>query len=123
MDPIKAKRARHLRRRRRIRKKIFGTAERPRLTVTRSLKQIRCQVIDDARGVTLASASSLTPEVRGNIGSKSGNREGATMVGALLAKRIEELGIRKLAFDRNGYRYHGRVASLVDALRKQGIEV
>ncbi|MEE8142725.1 MAG: 50S ribosomal protein L18 [Planctomycetota bacterium] len=123
MDPHKRKAARRLRRRHRIRKRIFGTSERPRLTVTRSLRNIHCQIVDDSLGVTLASASSLTPELRQDLAGKAGGREGAARVGTLLAKRIQELGIGKLAFDRNGYRFHGRVAALAEALRKEGIEV
>ncbi len=120
-NKVKAQRLR--RRKLHIRKKVFGSAERPRLTVTRSSKHIHCQVIDDFRGVTVASASSQAKELRAEIGAKGGNIEGAILVGALLAKRAKEAGIEKLAFDRNGYKYHGRVAALADAIRKEGIQV
>ena len=123
MDPNKHKSRRRLRRRRHLRKQLFGTSERPRLTVTRSLRNIYVQIVDDDRGVTLCSASTRAPEVRDQVGNDAGNVKGATVVGEFVAKRAKELGIGKLAFDRNGYRYHGRVAALATALRKEGIEV
>lgn len=123
MDRNKKSTARRLRRRRHIRKKLVGTPERPRLTVTRSLNHLYCQVIDDTKGVTLTSASTRSPELRDGLAGKSGNREGAKAVGELVAKKAQELGIRTLAFDRNGYRYHGRIAAVADAVREGGIEV
>ena len=123
MDRHKRFNKRRIRRKRHIRKSVMGTPERPRLTVTRSLKNIYCQVVDDLAGVTLCSASSRVPELRDQVGSDGGNRKGAEQVGAFLAGRLKELGIGKVAFDRNGYRYHGRVAALCDAVRKEGIQV
>lgn len=123
MDPNKNKFRRRLRRKRHIRKRVSGSAERPRLSVTRSIRHIYVQVIDDHRGVTLCSASTMSPEVRDDIGGNGGNRSAAERVGGLLGRRIKDLGIDKLAFDRNGYRFHGRIAALKEAVRKEGIEV
>ena len=123
MRANKKKMTRRLRRRRHIRKKLSGTASRPRLTVFRSAKHIYCQVIDDMKGVTLASASSLANDVAAEAGKNSGNVNGATDVGVMLAGRLKEMGISLLAFDRNGYKYHGRVEAIAEALRKEGIEV
>ncbi len=117
------KKARRLRRRRHIRKKLSGTASRPRLTVFRSAKHIYCQVIDDLEGVTLVSASSLVKGDKDIVSKNSGNVEGATAVGEMLASRLKEKGISLVAFDRNGYRYHGRVQAVAEALRKEGIGV
>jgi large subunit ribosomal protein L18 len=100
----------------RIRKKISGTAERPRLSVFRSNKQIYAQLIDDATGTTLASASSLKME------EKLPKKEMAAKVGELIAKNAKEAGIEKVVFDRNGYLYHGRVKELADAARKGGLK-
>ncbi len=101
----------------RIRKKISGTAERPRLSVFRSLKHISAQIIDDTTGTTLASASS----VEKSLGTK-GNAEGAKAVGRALAERAKEKGVNAVIFDRGGFRYHGRVASLADGAREAGLE-
>ncbi len=100
----------------RIRKKISGTAERPRLSVYRSNKQIYAQIIDDVTGTTLASASSLKME------DKLPKKEKAAKVGELIAKNAKEAGIEKVVFDRNGYLYHGRVKELADAARKGGLK-
>lgn len=123
MDANKKKHLRRIRRKRHIRHRVIGTSERPRVTVTRSLKHISCQVIDDMSGRTLVSASSNSKELRSELDGKGGNREGAAKVGEALAKKALEQGIKRMAFDRNGYRYHGRVAALAGALRKGGIEV
>jgi large subunit ribosomal protein L18 len=101
----------------RLRKRLEGTAERPRLAVFRSLKHIYAQVIDDATGMTLASASSQEKEL-----NAKGNREGAKAVGAALAERAKSKGIDKVVFDRGGFRYHGRVASLAEGARESGLE-
>jgi len=101
----------------RVRKKVAGTAACPRLAVFRSLKHISAQIIDDATGTTLAAASSLEKELKA-----SGNAEGAKKVGGALAKRAKEKGIAKVVFDRGGFRYHGRVASLADGAREGGLE-
>ena len=100
----------------RIRKKISGTPERPRLSVFRSNKQIYAQVIDDHCGKTLASASSL------KIEEKLPKKEMAAKVGELIAKNAKEAGIEEVVFDRNGYLYHGRVKELADAARKGGLK-
>lgn len=104
--------ARHVR----LRKKVSGTSERPRLAVFRSLKHITAQVIDDTTGRTLAAASSQEKAVA------SGNADGAAKVGELVAKRAAEKGIKAVVFDRGGFRYHGRVKSLADAAREGGLE-
>ncbi|MGI8308597.1 MULTISPECIES: 50S ribosomal protein L18 [Saccharopolyspora] len=103
----------------RIRKKIVGTAERPRLVVTRSLRNIVAQVIDDTKGHTLVSASSLETDVRAVEGDKKAK---ATKVGELVAARAKDAGIDKVVFDRGGNAYHGRVAALADAARDGGLE-
>jgi len=108
------------RRRMRVRKKVYGTAARPRLNVFRSLKHIYAQVIDDDRGITLVAASSLSPELRGKV--NGGNIEGAAAVGRLIAEKAKAKGINKVVFDRAGYLYHGRVKALADAARENGLE-
>ncbi|AEH46206.1 50S ribosomal protein L18 [Parageobacillus thermoglucosidasius] len=107
------------RRHARVRKKIFGTAERPRLNVFRSNKHIYAQIIDDMKAVTLVSASTLDKEF--DLAS-TGNIEAAKKVGELVAKRALEKGIKKVVFDRGGYLYHGRVKALADAAREAGLE-
>ncbi|HOK55130.1 MAG TPA: 50S ribosomal protein L18 [Armatimonadota bacterium] len=109
------------RRHRRVRKKIFGTAERPRLNVYRSLANIYAQVIDDTDGKTLVSASTIDPEVRQRVKS-GGNIESAKVVGEVVAKRALDKGVKQVVFDRGGYKYHGRVQSLADAAREAGLE-
>ncbi|MGO0122790.1 50S ribosomal protein L18 [Desulfothermobacter acidiphilus] len=113
------RRTRRETRRLRVRKKIHGTAERPRLSVFRSLKHIYVQIIDDDRGVTLAAASTLSPELRGKV---SGGVEAAAAVGKLLAEKATARGISRVVFDRAGYKYHGRVKALAEALREGGLE-
>lgn len=108
-----------LRRKKHIRKRLRGTAERPRLSVFRSAKHIYGQLIDDESGRTLAAASSLSPELKGSAG---GNKDGASAVGKLLAEKAKEANITQVVFDRNGYLYHGRVAALATACREGGLE-
>lgn len=108
-------------RRLRVRKKVVGTPERPRLNVFRSLKHIYAQVIDDTRGVTLVSASTLSPELKGSLAG-GGNQEAASAVGRLIAEKALQKGIKKVVFDRAGYLYHGRVKTLADAAREGGLE-
>ncbi len=110
-----------LRRRRhaRVRRRIAGTAVRPRLAVFRSNKHITAQVIDDDAGRTLAAASTVEPTLRSAPG---GNVEAARAVGALVARRAREAGITAVVFDRGGFAYHGRVAALADAARAEGLE-
>jgi large subunit ribosomal protein L18 len=103
----------------RIRKKINGTAEKPRLAVFRSNKQIYVQIIDDLNGVTLLSASSKEKEIAAKTGKKT---EQAAYVGKLLATKCKEKGIENVVFDRSGYKYHGRVKSLADAAREGGLK-
>ncbi len=116
---LDARRASRLRRQSRGRKKITGTAERPRLVVTRSSRHIVAQVIDDTRGVTLVSASSMEAGVRAESKDKSAK---AKIVGALVADRAKNAGITQVVFDRAGNQYHGRVAALADSAREGGLE-
>jgi large subunit ribosomal protein L18 len=101
----------------RIRRRLSGTAERPRLSVYRSLNHIYAQVIDDSQGVTLASASTVAAKAK-----TGGNVAAAREVGRLVAERAKEKGIRAVVFDRGGYLYHGRVKALADAAREAGLE-
>jgi large subunit ribosomal protein L18 len=103
----------------RVRKVVSGTASRPRLVVTRSLRHITAQVVDDTQGHTLASASSLDATIRTVDGDK---KAVAAKVGALLAQRAKSAGVSKVVFDRGGNRYAGRIASLADAAREAGLE-
>ena len=109
------------RRKWRVRNRIFGTAERPRVSVYRSSKHIYVQVINDHEGCTLASASTLDPEFKQNQSGGSG-KLAASEVGKLLAQRAKDRGVQKVAFDRHEYKYHGRVAALADALREGGLQ-
>ena len=104
----------------RSRRKIFGTSDRPRLTVFRSSRHIYAQIIDDLAGVTLASASTQSKTLAGEL-SKSGNKGAAEAVGSAIAKEAIKVGINCVCFDRNGYRYHGRVKAMADAARKAGL--
>ena len=115
MAPKSAARAR---RQIRVRKKIFGAPERPRLVVTRSARHISAQLIDDVQGRTLASASTMEAALRAATGDKS---EKAKQVGGLLAERAKAAGIEKVVLDRAGYSYHGRVAALADGAREGGL--
>lgn len=110
-----------LKRHLRMRNKVQGTTERPRLDVFRSLNNIYAQVIDDVKGVTLVSASTLDKELKEKIGH-GGNKGSAKAVGELVAKRAIEAGIKSVVFDRGGYLYHGRVKELADAAREAGLE-
>ena len=112
--------AARLRRRKRIRSRIQGTPERPRLNVFRSLKHIYAQAVVDTTGRTLVSASTLSPEIRGTL-KYAGNVEAAKKVGELIAKKCLEKGIPKVVFDRSGYLYHGRIKALADAARASGL--
>lgn len=115
VDKNVARKKRHAR----VRRTVIGTAERPRLNVYRSNKNIYAQLIDDENSVTLASASTVDKEV--NV-EKGGNTEAAKAVGELVAKRAIELGKKSVVFDRGGYLYHGRVKALADAAREAGLE-
>ena len=109
------------RRKLRIRRKISGTPERPRLTVFRSAKHIYAQVVDDAAGTTVAHASTLSRDVRGDA-TEATKLDAAKKVGQTIAKLLLSKGIAKVVFDRNGYLYHGRVRALADAAREAGLQ-
>lgn len=102
----------------RVRKIVSGTPERPRMSVYRSNSDIYVQIIDDVAGVTLASASSVNPDIKDQKGTKT---EKSAMVGKLIAERAKTAGINAVVFDRNGYLYHGRIKSLADAAREAGL--
>ena len=110
--------AARLKRHKRVRAKISGTPERPRLNVFRSSKHIYAQVIDDVNGVTLCSASSMSKDFEGN----GGNKEAARKVGQAIAKAAAEKNIEEVVFDRGGYLYHGRVKELADSARENGLK-
>lgn len=103
----------------RVRKRLSGSTERPRLAIYRSLNHVYAQVIDDSQGSTLAAASSLDPSLKGQ---KLSLKEKATKVGELIGQRSTEKGITQVVFDRGGYKYHGRVAALAEAARSKGLE-
>jgi ribosomal protein L18, bacterial type len=105
----------------RVRKKIEGTPEQPRLNVFRSLKHIYAQIIDDSTGNTLVAASTLDEALKGNIGS-GGNKSAAKEVGKLIAQKAADKGIKQVVFDRGGYLYHGRVKELAEGAREAGLE-
>jgi len=108
----------------RQRQRINGTAERPRLAVTRSLTHISAQVIDDLTGQTLASASSTEASIKTKFqnGAKGGNKGGAVVIGTILAERALKEGVKKVVFDRGGFLYHGRVRSMAEAAREAGLD-
>jgi large subunit ribosomal protein L18 len=110
-----------LRRRFRVRKPLRGTAERPRLSVFRTHKHIYAQIIDDASGKTLASASSADRQIRESVGF-GGNKQAAEVIGRAVAERARAAGVTKVCFDRGSFKYHGRVAALADAARAAGLE-
>jgi large subunit ribosomal protein L18 len=119
MKRLKTSHAARLRRHQRVRKKVEGSPERPRLSVYRSLSHIYAQVIDDRAGRTLISASDLEAAARAN---GKGKIESAKRVGSILAERAKEQGITTVVFDRGGYRYHGRVKALAEAVREAGLK-
>ena len=108
----------------RIRKRMTGTSHKPRLTVFRSESHIYVQVIDDMSGQTIASASTVDPKVKGSMpkGVAGGNIKGAELIGKTIAERLQEKGIKKVVFDRNGFLYHGRVRAVAEAARSAGLE-
>ncbi len=108
----------------RIRKKVRGTPERPRLSVFRSVSHIYVQVVDDMAGRTVAAASSVEPAVKGRMaeGARAGNTKGAEAVGKAIAERLIDKGIKRVVFDRNGFLYHGRVRAVAEAARQAGLE-
>ena len=108
-------------RHRRLRKRISGTQDSPRLAVARSLRHVYAQIIDDQSGTTLACASSLDPEIKSKA-KNGGNTEAARLVGKLIAQRAQEKGIKRVVFDRGGNLYHGRVAAVAEGARESGLE-
>ena len=119
--PETDRRVARLRRHRRVRKRVVGTPERPRLNVFRSLRHIYAQVIDDSQGHTLVSASTIDPEVETQLQGLT-KTEQARVVGKVLAERALKQGVKQVVFDRGGYVYHGRVKTLADAAREGGLE-
>ncbi|SRR6266540_4209795 len=121
---IKTKEDRRDRIKFRIRKRMRGTSDRPRLSVYRSVSHIYVQVIDDLAGTTLASASSIEPTVKAKMTgeTRTGNAKGAELVGRTIAERLKEKGITRVVFDRNGFLYHGRVRAVAEAARQAGLE-
>ncbi len=122
MDQNKFMNKQRTRRRHRVRKRLKGTAARPRLSVKRTHKHVYCQVIDDEGGRTVVSASSLDKELRSEI-TNGGNKDAAAAVGKVLAAKAAAAGIKALCFDRGQYKYHGRLAAIADAVREAGIAV
>lgn len=121
MNALEHKKARLARRKHHIRHRLMGTPERPRLTVFRSHRNITAQLIDDISGRTLCSAGTNTKAVEGQV-KYGGNCQAAEMIGKLLAEQARMHGIRQVAFDRNGRRFHGRIKALAEAARKSGLE-
>ena len=121
---IKTKEDRRDRIKYRIRKKMTGTTQKPRLSVFRSVSHIYVQVIDDMSGNTIAAASTVDPNVKGKMpkGVAGGNIKGAELIGTTIAERLKEKGITKVVFDRNGFLYHGRVKAVAEAARTAGLE-
>jgi large subunit ribosomal protein L18 len=117
VEPRVARKRRHSR----VRAKLAGTASSPRLCVFRSLNHIYAQVIDDLKGHTLVAASTLDEEIKGSVDSKAKSAK-AGLVGALVAKRALDKGIKQVVFDRGGYKYHGRVKALAEAARQAGLK-
>jgi large subunit ribosomal protein L18 len=109
-------------RKRRVRKRVRGTPERPRLSVFRSTRHIYAQIVDDTTGRTLIECSSVSKEAQAELKKKGGNKEGSSLVGESVAKKASEKGIKRVIFDRNGFLYHGRVKALADAAREHGLE-
>lgn len=120
MNNEKAVHLQRIRRRQRVRKPLRGSSERPRLSVFRSHKHMSCQVIDDASGKTLVSASTRDKSLKGAVGY-GGNKTAAQAIGKAIAERALAAGIKLVVFDRGSYKYHGRVAALADAAREAGL--
>ena len=121
MTQLKLVQVRRQRRQKHVRKRLFGTPERPRLAVFRSSKHIYAQVINDASGTTLAAAGTLDPEIRSQH-AYGGNKAAAAVVGRVIAERARQAGIDKICFDRRSYNYHGRVEALANAAREAGLK-
>ncbi len=121
MDQQKQKKARQLRRRHHVRKRVRGSTERPRLTVYRSSKHIQVQIVDDIKGITLAAASSQSKDLKAEL-KYGGNVAAAKVVGKKIAEIAKAAGIGAVCFDRGHYRYHGRIKALADAAREAGLQ-
>ena len=121
---IKTREDRRYRIKLRLRKRLAGDEQRPRLTVYRSLSHIYVQVIDDMTGRTLAAAATTEPSVKSGLTGKTrgNNKAGAELIGQTIAQRLKDKGITKVVFDRNGYLYHGRIQAVAEAARKAGLE-
>lgn len=119
---LKNTRERRMRRKTRIRKKVLGTSTRPRLTIYRSLTHVYAQVVDDSKGVTIASASSLSKELREQAKSAKSEMEVCKLVGIAAAKKALEKNVKEVLFDRNGYLYHGRIKAVADGAREGGLK-
>ena len=121
---IKTREDRRDRIKHRIRKRVVGKEERPRLTVFRSVAHMYVQVVDDMSGRTIASASTVEPALKGGLAktARGGNVEGAKAIGRTIAERLLERGVKRVVFDRNGFLYHGRVKAVADAARDAGLE-
>jgi large subunit ribosomal protein L18 len=121
---IKTKEDRRDRIKHRLRKRIRGSEQRPRLTVYRSVSHIYVQVVDDMTGRTIASASTVEPSIKGTFAkqARGGNVAGAQAVGKTIAQRLMEKGVKRIVFDRNGFLYHGRIKAVADAAREAGLE-
>jgi large subunit ribosomal protein L18 len=121
VNQLKQVKVRRLRRQRHVRKRLTGSLERPRLAIFRSSKHIYAQVINDATGTTLASASTRDPDIRSQQ-AYGGNKAAAAIVGRVVAERARQAGIDKICFDRRSYKYHGRVEALANAAREAGLQ-
>jgi large subunit ribosomal protein L18 len=121
MSGVKDRKHRRVKIRRRYRQAVRGTANRPRLSVYRSLRHVYAQIIDDDSGVTLVSASTLEKAASGSL-KGTGNREAGTMLGKLIAERAKENGVESVVFDRGGFRYHGVIRAIADGAREAGLK-
>jgi len=121
MSGVKDRKQRRIRIRRRYREAVRGTANRPRLSVYRSLRHVYAQIIDDDSGVTLASASTLEKSAAGGL-KATGNREAGSLLGKLIAERAKEHGVESVVFDRGGFRYHGVIRAIADSAREAGLK-
>ncbi len=122
MALIKDKKANRLKRKRRVRKKIEGSSERPRLTVFKTARHMYAQIIDDSKGITLLSASTISKDIKSKSKGIGGNIKGAKLIGETLGKKGTQKGIEEVVFDRNGFLYHGRIKALADAARENGLK-
>ena len=121
MSGVKDRKQRRVKIRRRYRQAVRGTANRPRLSVYRSLRHVYAQIIDDDSGVTLASASTLEKSAVGSL-KATGNREAGTLLGKLIAERAKDHGVESVVFDRGGFRYHGVIRAIADSAREAGLK-